>query len=80
MTTLTLNIDDNLANTLRVRSRGMELKQYVELFLTRHFSASESKEAAQKASYNHEALCGIFSNEANLDELRESYIEDKYGL
>lgn len=80
MTTITLNLDDNLANTLRVRSRGVELKQFVESFLMRHFSASESKEAAQKASYNHEALCGIFSHETDLDELRESYIEDKYGL
>lgn len=80
MTTITLNLDDNLANTLRVRSRGVELKQFVESFLMRYFSSSEAKEAAQKASYNHEALCGIFSHETDLDELRESYIEDKYGL
>lgn len=80
MTTLTLNIDDSLANTLRVRSRGMELKQFIELFLMRHFSAPESKDATQEKSYSHEVLCGIFSHDVNLDELRESYIEDKYGL
>lgn len=58
-----------------------ELKHKVTLYAKRLIAVSklsESKEAAKR--YNHESLAGIFSEDRNGEDLRDEYIQDKYGL
>lgn len=81
MTTLTLNIDDKVAARMRQASKGMDIERYIEYFLVKQFAAPKRSAVLDETKkYNHEALCGIFTNDFDLDKCREEYLSEKYGL
>lgn len=57
------------------------LKHKLTVYAQKLIAASKKKEAkAVSKQYRHESLAGIFSDEYSADELRNEYLQDKYGV
>lgn len=78
MTTLTISLDIPNANSYPIGRLQHSLRRYAEKLLSLNVKAPQSRVVTKK--YNHEVLCGIFSEDSDLDSLRSEYIEAKYGL
>lgn len=58
-----------------------ELKQKLTVYAKKLIASSDkTKTQASSKHYKHEALAGIFSDERSADELRNEYLQDKYGV
>lgn len=80
-TTLTLNIEDRIAAQMMDSAKGIGISRLVERIIENYFakSKSETKERTE-ARHKHDVLCGIFSKDSSLEDLRAEYLESKYGL
>lgn len=57
------------------------LKHKLTVYATKLIAASKkSGTVVEGKQYRHEALAGIFSDECSVDELRNGYLQDKYGI
>lgn len=81
MTTLTINIDDHTAERLKVSARGLAVDKLAERIIVSYFALPKAERIDHDSScHKHEELCGIFSQGADINQLREDYIKEKYGL
>ena len=57
------------------------LKHKVTAYAKKLIAASNVAETKiVNKQYNHESLAGIFSDDWSADELRNEYLQDKYGI
>ena len=57
------------------------LKHKLTVYAKKLIAASKKTEVETvKKEYRHEALVGIFSEEKSSDELRNEYLQEKYGI
>lgn len=58
-----------------------ELKHKVTLYAKKLIATSQVAVAQEMPKrYSHESLAGIFSDDWKADDLRDEYIQDKYGI
>ena len=58
-----------------------ELKHKITVYAKKLIASSNVTETQVTGKhYKHEALAGIFSDEWSTDELRNEYLQDKYGV
>lgn len=58
-----------------------ELKHKVTLYAKKLIAISKVTESQEMTKrYEHESLAGIFSDDWKADDLRNEYIQDKYGI
>ena len=57
------------------------LKHKLTIYAKKLVVASKNKETeVVDKRYRHESLAGIFSDEYSADDLRNGYLQDKYGV
>lgn len=57
------------------------LKRKLTVYAKKLIAASRKTETEVVGKqYRHESLAGIFSDEYSADELRNGYLQDKYGI
>lgn len=57
------------------------LKHKLTVYAKKLIAASKKTETeVASKQYRHESLAGIFSDEYSADELRNEYLQDKYGI
>ena len=57
-----------------------ELKHKVTAYAKSLIISSYNQTDKQEKTYKHERLAGIFANEKNGNELKDEYINQKYGI
>jgi len=58
-----------------------ELKHKVTLYAKKLIAISKTTESQEMTKrYEHESLAGILSDDWEVDDLRNEYIQDKYGI
>lgn len=78
MATVTISLDIPNTGSYPIGRLQNSLRRYAEKLLSLKVEPSQSRAVTKK--YNHDMLCGIFSEDSDLDSLRSEYIEEKYGL
>lgn len=57
------------------------LKHKLTVYAKKLIAASKKKETeAVGKQYQHESLAGILSDDYSIDDLRNEYLQDKYGI
>lgn len=90
MCTYSISIKDSIVDTIRPSFKDDNaiqewMQQQIESLVAK-FVLDKKTETMQPVAetkdsvYQHDILCGIFSKDSDLESLRESYIEEKYGL
>ena len=76
---ITVNVPVNIssANYVDLALLTQKLAEYAQMLVAKQ---TESKAEASTKSYRHEMLCGIFAEESDWVDLRNEYIENKYGI
>lgn len=71
----TINIPVNVPQGYNISQLTAQLTEYARMLI-----ASNSAVTKTRKQYKHEALSGIFSDNASEDELVEEYMNEKYGV
>lgn len=76
---ITVNVPVNVssANYIDMTLLTQKLAEYAQMLISRQ---TESRSEANAKTYRHEMLCGIFAEESDWVDLRNEYIENKYGI
>lgn len=71
----TLNIPVNVPQGFNVNQLVAQLTEYAKTLIVANTATT-----ARRKHYKHEALSGIFDNQATQEELVEEYLKGKYEL
>lgn len=76
---ITVNVPVNIssANYVDIALLTQKLAEYAQMLISKQ---SGNKVEENVKPYNHEMLCGIFAEESDWTDLRNEYIENKYGI
>lgn len=86
MCTLNIKLSDTLMDRIRPSFPSQQAilayaqKQLEMMFMQYAEQRTPIDVAKLSARHKHETLCGIFSNNTEVSDLRDEYIKGKYGL
>ena len=70
-----INVHVSVPRSYRIDLLERQLTSYAKQLIAQAKPAKKGRR-----QHRHEALCGIFSSDAEKDELVEEYLKDKYQL